>query len=895
MGGAPGPFGVSAGSGEQAAGLVEVELWVDGQWLIITPYVMTRDGSQQIVITGGQQNEASALQPGRCSFQLNNRDGRFSPRNPLSPLYGKIGRNTPIRISVPLGNDKSYRFWGEVPEWPQAWDTTGNDVWVDVSAAGPMRRLGQGDSPIGSAMRVALAGGETANTVVAYWPFEDAAGSTTIGSAVTGVPAMGISGTPTLATNSEFVCSGPLPTMGSASFTALVPAYTAPGGFVDATNPFSTLLRFLVRIPQAGATTGQILASFTWTGSPSRWEVYYSTASSGQIGLRGRDSTGAVTLDTGVGGPAMNGTLAHVQVGLDITGGILFEYGLSILTVGSTSPTTVAGSSFGPTNGIVTAVTIAQNRGLTDTVIGHVSLQMSPAAPTDTAAVALAIAAYAGETAAARIQRLCGVADVAYELIGTASDTVAMGAQLSSSVLSLISDAVTADGGRLYERTTALGLGYRTRVSLENQAAALAMSYTANNLAEVPVPQDDDTYTRNDITVSRTGGSSARATLTTGALSIADPPNGVGRYDDSVTVNVQSDTSLPDQAGWRLHLGTTDEPRYPKLSINLAHPSITGSTTIRAQALALRVGDRITISDPPAWLPPGPISQLMLGSTETIDNFQHRLAWNAQPESAYRVAVADHTDFGRADTDGSRLAADASPTGTALSVATTSGPTWVTDLSETPFDLAMGGEVVTVVAVGTQLAANPLLLTDLTGWTAQNSTIARDTTIINSGRDAVASMLITPNGSSASGGALGDPTAVGTITPAATYKVSMWAYSPAGWSDLRPCIDWADSGGVFLSTGLGSATSVSAGTWTYIEQTLTAPALASQATPRARYGGTPAATDIWYAWAVRLVPSASIVSTSPQTMTVVRSVNGIVKPQAAGTDVSLAQPAIAAL
>jgi hypothetical protein len=285
----------------------------------------------------------------------------------------------------------------------------------------------------------------------------------------------------------------------------------------------------------------------------------------------------------------------------------------------------------------------------------------------------------------------------------------------------------------------------------------------------------------------------------------------------------------------------------------------------------------------------------MLGSTETIDNFQHRLAWNAQPESAYRVAVADHTDFGRADTDGSRLAADASPTGTALSVATTSGPTWVTDLSETPFDLAMGGEVVTVVAVGTQLAANPLLLTDLTGWTAQNSTIARDTTIINSGRDAVASMLITPNGSSASGGALGDPTAVGTITPAATYKVSMWAYSPAGWSDLRPCIDWADSGGVFLSTGLGSATSVSAGTWTYIEQTLTAPALASQATPRARYGGTPAATDIWYAWAVRLVPSASIVSTSPQTMTVVRSVNGIVKPQAAGTDVSLAQPAIAAL
>ena len=36
-------------------------------------------------------------------------------------------------------------------------------------------------------------------------------------------------------------------------------------------------------------------------------------------------------------------------------------------------------------------------------------------------------------------------------------------------------------------------------------------------------------------------------------------------------------------------------------------------------------------------------------------------------------------------------------------------------------------------------------------------------------------------------------------------------------------------------------------------------------------------------------------SSSPQTMTVGRSVNGVVKPQAAATDVGLAQPAIIAL
>jgi len=897
LGGQPGPFSAPAGSGESSAGNVQVELWIDGQWQDITSYVMTRDGSQNIAISHGQQNEGSQVQPARCAFQLNNRDGRFSPRNPTSPLYGKIGRNQPIRVSVPSGNDKAYRFWGEVPAWPQNWDTTGVDVWVEMEAAGVLRRLGQGSTPLGSAMRVALAGGSTTNTVIAYWPCEDASGATTIGSAVSGVPAMTISGTPTLATNTDFVCSGALPTMGTASFTARVPAYTPDGGLLS-TNPFVTMLRFLLKIPQAGATNGQVVASFTWTGSIPTWEVYYSTSGSGQLGLRGKDSTGTVVQDTGVGGPAANGALLHVSAQLDESGGIALEFALSILVVGSTTASGPSSSALGPTAGIVTSVTVAPGRGLPDTVVGQVSLQLAPTTPlTDTATVAAVIAAHAGETAAARVQRLCGIAGIGFELVGTASDSVAMGTQLSGKILDLINQAVAADGGRLFERTSALGLGYRTRVSLENQAAALALSYPAGNLAQVPKPLDDDQYTRNDITVSRTGGSYARATLSTGALSVLAPPNGVGQYDDSVQLNVQSDSTLPDQAGWRLHLGTVDEARFPQISINLAHPSITGSTTIRTGALALRPGDRLTVSGMPAGQAPDTVSQLLLGRSETIDNFQHRITFNCQPESPYRVGVTDSADFGRVDTDGSALAADVTATGTTLSVATTTSgnPTWTTDLSETPFDLRIAGEQITVAAVGTLLNSNPFFLTDLTGWTAQNDSIARDTSVINSARDAVASMLITPNGSSASGGALSDHTGAGTVTPAANYVASLWAYSPAGWSDLRPAVDWYDSSNVFLSSSLGSGTSVAAGTWTYITQTFTAPASASQAVMRARHGSTPAATDIWYVWAPRLVDAASAVSTSPQPMTVIRSVNGVVKPQVTGADVRLNQPAIAAL
>jgi hypothetical protein len=695
LGGQAGPLGpVSGGSGESSAGVVQVELYVDGSWQDITEYVMVRDGGQRITIRRGRPNEGARTDPAHATMQLNNRDGRFSPRNPLSPLFGKIGRNTPIRVSVPSGNDKSYRFWGEVVVWPAGWDTTGTDVWVDLEAAGILQRLGQGSKPLGSPMFVSLAGSVPTNTVIAYWPFEDAAGSTTIGSAVSGVQAMRIFGTPTLATSNDFVCSDSLPQMGTGSFTAWVPSYT-PAGAQDTTNEYNTLLRFLLEVPAAGTTDGAVIASLAWSGTIPRWEVYYSTSSGGQLGLRGLDSSGATVQDTGLGGPAMNGTKVHVTADLRLSGGIQFQYSLSILPVGSSSPTSLAGAVFGPIGGIVSVINVAPGGNLGNTIVGHVSLQLTPGLPTDATDLAAVVVAYSGETAAARLARLCGIAGIPYELVGTASDTVALGAQANAKLMDLIDQAVAADMGQLYERLNALGLGYRTRTSMENQSAALALSYAAFQLSEVPKPVDDDQYTRNDIIASRSGGSSARATLTSGPMSVLDPPAGAGRYDEAVTVNVATDAGLPDQAGWRLLLGTVDEARYPLISINLAHPSIAGAT--RVAALAVRPADRVTVSGLPAWLPPDDVSQLALGFAETIDQFQHRIGFNCAPERPYRTGVLGDSTLSRLDSAGSRLAQSAGPLDTTLLVATTTGQLWTT--ADVPFNARVSGEVVTVTAV----------------------------------------------------------------------------------------------------------------------------------------------------------------------------------------------------
>src|SRR6266498_179506 len=126
---------------------VSVAIYVDGSWIDITPSVY---GSRRadIKITRGRSSEAGRADPSRATMQINNRDGQFSPRNPTSWLYGKIGRNTLVRIAV--GAD--VRFSGEISEWPGRWDLTGTDIYVPIEASGVLRRLTQGTSPLKSTL-----------------------------------------------------------------------------------------------------------------------------------------------------------------------------------------------------------------------------------------------------------------------------------------------------------------------------------------------------------------------------------------------------------------------------------------------------------------------------------------------------------------------------------------------------------------------------------------------------------------------------------------------------------------------------------------------------------------------------------------------------------------------
>src|SRR6266487_2479669 len=207
---------------------LSIAIYVDASWIDITPDVYG-GGRAEIEVTRGRADEGTRVDPSVATLLLNNRNGQYSPRNPTSWLYGKIGRNTQVRVA--LGAD--VRFSGEISECPQRWDVTGTDIYVPVQASGILRRLGQGATPLKSTMYrgYTAIGNFLPNpdaAPVAYWPCEDAEGSTVLASALGGPP-MTVVGTPTLASNTDFKCSEPIPVLSTSEWTGVVPPYAGTG------------------------------------------------------------------------------------------------------------------------------------------------------------------------------------------------------------------------------------------------------------------------------------------------------------------------------------------------------------------------------------------------------------------------------------------------------------------------------------------------------------------------------------------------------------------------------------------------------------------------------------------------------------------------------------------
>ncbi|HEY5836660.1 MAG TPA: hypothetical protein VIW71_22700, partial [Streptomyces sp.] len=107
---------------------VRSELQIGGVWTDASQDVYLRN---PISLSRGRADEASRPDHSTATITFNNRMGKYSPRNPMSPYYGLIGRNTPVRVSVPAAS-RYLRLPGDPGARASTPDTAALDIVGDL-------------------------------------------------------------------------------------------------------------------------------------------------------------------------------------------------------------------------------------------------------------------------------------------------------------------------------------------------------------------------------------------------------------------------------------------------------------------------------------------------------------------------------------------------------------------------------------------------------------------------------------------------------------------------------------------------------------------------------------------------------------------------------------------
>lgn len=604
--------------------------------------------------------------------------------------YGWIG----IRSGVGAGNTNipvtfsydnvvvSYpRFYGEIGSLKPGWDDSGKDIIAEVDAGSILRRIGQGNSPIGSSMKRGLTRGSP--EVVAYWPCEDPRTATRISPGIPGIAPMDIIGAgTTFATNTDFDCSDPLPTPGASTWLGRVPAHTV----VDRTQT-----RFLLSIPGGGVADQTLFSAFL---SGTAYRISVDINSAGSMRVAAYNTADVLIIASAYNLFAMNGVPKWVSLEYRQANPTTIAIDLAVLAPGASTGLSLSlgGITVTGTMGITKLV---QVHAIGSVPVGHISVHRQWTSLFD---LGQELAAWDGERAVDRASRLCTEEGIPFILTGNATDSPQMGPVGSNTLGELLAACAEMDLGTLSEAIGDAGIYYRTLSSTYNQSAGLTLDYSLGQVAPPFEPTDDDQMIRNDITVKRVKGGEAHAELTTGRLSVQAPKDGgIGRRDTSYTVNAYSIDQLPDMAGWLLHIGTVDETRYSTIGVDLANPNVVAAG-LEPTVMGINMDDRLVIINPKSTQSPDSISQLARGYTEYISTLAHTVRFTCEPESPFNVIELD-SGIQRLDSDVSTLTSNISNNATSFQVSMSDESIWSTSSGDWPIPVTIGGESMLVGSV----------------------------------------------------------------------------------------------------------------------------------------------------------------------------------------------------
>lgn len=443
---------------------VEIQM-PDLEWIDITGDVRA---TESVKISRGRANEASHPDASTLNFKLNNRHGKYSPRNPNSEFYRKIGRNTPIRVYVTQGDLAMYRFYGEIYSFPSKWDISDTDVWINIEASGILRRLQQGSQPLQSALSRYM----MTQSPVTYYPLTNGKESGFRANAAIGSGSF-----------SWYIRTG--------SINGL--ALTAPLWQGGELTPW---LEPVVKVPDSriGVAKGPVDA-----GSGNSWCVDFIRS-----GISGQDSFIVRTADGDTNDMWILGELQTDPLSLFLTirtstedssaATLLFEnwtpnglfsdephhIRLKVTEDGASNldwevivdgEYTQSGSLVTPARPVVNIdyewwrPNDATQGQLS---FGHIAVYNQDSAPSE-ADVIKAMKGYPGEKSGRRIERICTENGIELDINGNLDDTPRMGPQRIEDILTTLRQAADVDGGILHESRVRNALLYRTNRSRYNQ------------------------------------------------------------------------------------------------------------------------------------------------------------------------------------------------------------------------------------------------------------------------------------------------------------------------------------------------------------------------------------------------------------------------------------------
>lgn len=690
-----------------------MELFYDGVWHDIAATNDVYD--DPIVIKRGQSDEGSAFRPCSIVCSLANDDDRYRTSNPMSALYGKAGRNTPVRVKV----GGTVRGTAEAASW--AADQTQDfrqspprgKAWVDLEGGGLLQRLGQWSQPLRSALYryVALSG----VTPAEWWPMEDVDGSSVATSASGGnamVPVTAVrytlpdgsvlppGGTPKFADGKGITGSAGLPSFqGGGTLSAPVRSATFDGYAID------WVMQFQAGTDEGGTTSADVLSwresgtyvHFTVNVIKGFVTVFHANAADDATLTSTGSATAALDVYDGaahhfryqvVQGAGFSSAGLYIDSALYATGQNFVHPGFDMPgTVGQ--PTSI---EWNP----------GEDRGdYLPIAAGHLIIWASGQVGGQPA-VFNALNGYAGERTAYRLGRLLTEEDLPYFVSVGFDESAPMGPQRPDTLPNLLKEIVDTEDGLLFDLGDDVRVQFVCRFDRYNQTPALEL--TPTDLPALPREVTDDLDVHNVVTAKQRDGGDATARDDTGPLGTQASPAGVGEYQQSVGVNIADEAGLPQVANWWLRRGTVNLPRFPQLTIDLnAKPGLIAAVE------AVEVGSVITIDGFREDL----IRLDVLGWTETIGTHTRTVTFVCAPDQQFDVAIQDGDK--RQESYTSTLNASYNSTVTTMVVRFTVLADQWSQVNE-PFDWIVAGERITVTSMGAVTGSGP--------WT-QTATVTR--------------------------------------------------------------------------------------------------------------------------------------------------------------------------